>query len=102
MKAKIDKPEAKRLYEGNWTVREIAEHMGVDRSRVYAALRSLGVQMRDDRLQENRTVSTRCGKGLHEFTPENTRVDKQGGRHCRACEQDYAVIRYWATKISRQ
>jgi hypothetical protein len=29
--------------------------------------------------------ATHCPRG-HEYTPENTRTDKRGGRHCRECE----------------
>lgn len=96
-RAKVNQAEAVRLYvDEKWTVAELADRYNVNRSRIYAVLK--GVERRDDRLKENRTRPTQCGRGLHEFTDENTRVDKAGGWHCRACERDYSMIRYYATR----
>lgn len=36
---------------------------------------------------------THCPRG-HEYTPENTRVAKHGGRNCRTCENDRNAARY--------
>lgn len=78
------------------TVSEIAERVGRNRSRVYFYLRQAGIELRDDRLKSNRTRPTHCWRNLHEFTPENTRIDRNGGWHCRQCERDYALIRYYS------
>lgn len=35
-----------------------------------------------------RSARTHCRKNHHEYTPENTRINKAGGRVCRACQRD--------------
>ena len=45
-----------------------------------------------DERESHREVLTHCKRAGHKFTPENTRIDRRGGRHCRQCyrEQDRA------------
>lgn len=45
------------------------------------------VQQRNNRRPQRRR--THCGNG-HRYTPENTRVDDKGTRHCRDCEREWA------------
>lgn len=42
---------------------------------------------RKGRIQRVEALKTHCPKG-HPYSPKNTRVDKRGSRHCRACHRD--------------
>lgn len=44
---------------------------------------------------------THCTRG-HEFTPENTRIHKDGYRLCRECVRITRQVRYWRNKARRQ
>lgn len=46
-------------------------------------------------------AKTHCIRG-HAFTPENTRVDRGGGRHCRACARAHARATTEKAKAARQ
>lgn len=49
--------------------------------------------MRGDSPPARNARKTECKRG-HEYTPENTYVDKRGTRHCRQCKRDNARKRY--------
>jgi hypothetical protein len=49
---------------------------------------SCNMAARDFQLNHFHKNKTACLRG-HEFTPENTRVDKRGKRSCRACYRIY-------------
>lgn len=81
-----------QLYQQGHRVSEIAAVVGLHRANVYNHLSAAGVERRDDRLSlPGKPRSTHCAQG-HEWTEENTRVDKRGSRHCRMCEVLYEYI----------
>lgn len=53
------------------------------------------------RLGHFRRHGNKCRKG-HEFTPENTWVEKSGQRHCRKCHADREAIKRASKKSSRR
>lgn len=82
-----DRAKIVRLYQDGMHINEIAAVIGCHRSAVYRHLDAAGVQRRDDRLDApGRPKLTHCQRG-HEFTPENTRLSKDGKRRsCKACQ----------------
>lgn len=42
---------------------------------------------------------THCGQG-HEFTPENTQIDRSGYRKCRECNRRWCLDRYYRKRRS--
>lgn len=75
------------LYRAGVSAPQIAEQIGCHRQTVYNNLKAAGVSMRDDRATlPGPAPRSHCLRG-HSFDEENTRVDRNGNRHCRACEQ---------------
>lgn len=48
--------------------------------------------LRGDTLPAQQVARRRCPRG-HAYSPENTRIDRRGSRHCRACDSNGATGR---------
>lgn len=82
------------------TVAEIAEFFGVHKSGIYKHLAAAAdrgqVELRDDRYgNTGRPKRTKCGRNEHSMVDgdPNVRIDRNGARHCRACEARRAAER---------
>lgn len=74
------------LTKRGWDARRIAEWLRVT-SRTVIRMRA---EARGERVFRQRPAEACCrSTERHPFTPENTRVDSQGKRHCRICERRY-------------
>lgn len=72
--------QIKHLYEAGLTPKEIALKINLEVSAVRVRLKNLGYML-------DRKKSNTCFKG-HEYTPENTIVQKSTGkRQCRQCKR---------------
>ncbi len=57
--------------------------------------------LRGESLSAKRARATHCKHG-HEFTPENTSIDCNGSRHCRACQKRMNTSLAIRRKLERQ
>lgn len=89
-----------------WTAANgpIPEDLTVDhlcRNRVCCNPAHLRLLTNLENARDNGMASrTHCPRG-HEYSPENTRHDRSGGRSCKTCERAMANARYAARRAAR-